>query len=35
MNPELDDPQFEIPKIDLCLEMEKLAVGITKGQYQV
>lgn len=35
MNPELDVPAFEIPKVDLFLEMEKLAVGITKAQYQV
>lgn len=34
MNPELDSPPFEIPKVDLYLEMEKLAVGITKSQYQ-
>lgn len=35
MNPELDSPPFEIPKVDLYLEMEKLAVGITRAQYQV
>lgn len=35
MNPELDKPAFEIPKVDLYLEMEKLAVGITRSQYQV
>lgn len=35
MNPELDSPPFEVPKVDLCLEMEKLAVGITRAQYQV
>lgn len=34
MNPELDSPSFEVPKVDLYLEMEKLAVGITKAQYQ-
>lgn len=34
MNPELDSPPFEIPKVDLFLEMEKLAVGITRAQYQ-
>lgn len=34
MNPELDTPAFEVPKIDLYLEMEKLAVGITRAQYQ-
>lgn len=35
MNPENDSPPFEVPKVDLCLEMEKLAVGITRAQYQV
>lgn len=35
MNPELDTPAFEVPKVDLYLEMEKLAVGITRAQYQV
>lgn len=35
MNPELDEPPFEVPKVDLYLEMEKLAVGITRAQYQV
>lgn len=35
MNPELDEPPFEVPKVDLSLEMEKLAVGITRAQYQV
>lgn len=35
MNPELDSPPFEVAKVDLCLEMEKLAVGITRAQYQV
>lgn len=35
MNPELDSPPFEHPKVDLYLEMEKLAVGITRSQYQV
>lgn len=35
MNPELDSPPFEVPKVDLYLEMEKLAVGITRAQYQV
>lgn len=34
INPELDVPAFQIPKVDLFLEMEKLAVGITKAQYQ-
>lgn len=34
MNPELDSPPFEVPKVDLYLEMEKLAVGITRAQYQ-
>ncbi|XP_037042887.1 vacuolar protein sorting-associated protein 13-like, partial [Bradysia coprophila] len=32
MEPQLDG--FESPKVDLFLEMEKLAVGITKAQYQ-
>lgn len=32
--PELDSPPFEAPKVDLFLEMEKLAVGITRAQYQ-
>lgn len=35
MNPELDSPPFEVPKVDLSLEMETLAVGITRDQYQV
>lgn len=35
MNPELDMPAFEIPKVDLFLEMQKLAVGLTRAQYQV
>lgn len=34
MNPELDVPAFEIPKVDLFLEMQKLAVGMTRAQYQ-
>lgn len=34
INPELDTPPFEVPKVDLYLEMEKLAVGITRTQYQ-
>lgn len=34
MNPELDSPPFEVPKVDLYFEMEKLAVGITRAQYQ-
>jgi len=33
MNPELDDPPFEKPKIDLTLEMEKLNVGLTNTQF--
>ncbi|KMY92020.1 vacuolar protein sorting-associated protein 13 [Drosophila simulans] len=33
MNPELDDPAFEKPKIDLTLEMEKLNVGLTNTQF--
>lgn len=32
MEPQLDG--FDSPKVDLFLEMEKLAVGITKAQYQ-
>lgn len=35
MNPELDVPAFQIPKVDLFLEMQKLAVGLTRAQYQV
>lgn len=35
MNPELDSPPFQVPKVDLYLELEKLAVGISKAQYQV
>lgn len=35
MNPELDTPAFEVPKVDLYLEVEKLAVGITRAQYLV
>lgn len=34
MNPELDKPAFGAPKVDLFLEMQKLAVGITRAQYQ-
>lgn len=34
MNPELEEPPFTTPKVDLYLEMEKLAVGITQAQYQ-
>lgn len=34
MSPEQDSPPFEVPKVDLFLEMEKLAVGITRAQYQ-
>lgn len=34
ISPELDSPPFEIPKIDLNIELEKLAVGITRTQYQ-
>ncbi|EDW71988.1 uncharacterized protein Dwil_GK10679 [Drosophila willistoni] len=33
MNPEFDDPPFEIPKIDLTLEMETLNVGLTSTQF--
>ncbi|XP_026840774.1 vacuolar protein sorting-associated protein 13 [Drosophila persimilis] len=33
MNPELDSPAFQIPKIDLCLEMETLNVGLTNNQF--
>lgn len=33
MNPELDEPAFEKPKIDLTLEMEKLNVGLTNTQF--
>lgn len=32
--PELDTPSFSIPKVQVFLEMEKLAVGIDKEQYQ-
>lgn len=35
MNPELERPAFVTPKIDLDLDMEKLAVGLTRAQYQV
>lgn len=34
INPELDVPAFQIPKVDLFLEMQKLAVGLTRAQYQ-
>lgn len=34
MNPELDVPSFQTPKIDLFLEMQRLAVGVTRAQYQ-
>ncbi|TDG48268.1 hypothetical protein AWZ03_005223 [Drosophila navojoa] len=34
MNPELDEPAFEKPKIDLSLEMETLNVGLTNKQFQ-
>ncbi|KAH8275295.1 hypothetical protein KR026_004712 [Drosophila bipectinata] len=34
MNPELDDPPFERPKIDLTLEMETLNVGLTDTQFE-
>ncbi|EDW02215.1 vacuolar protein sorting-associated protein 13 [Drosophila grimshawi] len=34
MNPELDIPAYEKPKIDLCLEMETLNVGLTNTQFQ-
>ncbi|XP_034653735.1 vacuolar protein sorting-associated protein 13 [Drosophila subobscura] len=33
MNPEFDSPPFQIPKIDLCLEMETLNVGLTNTQF--
>lgn len=33
MNPELDEPAFEKPKIDLSLEMESLNVGLTNKQF--
>ena len=33
MNPEYDDPPFEIPKIDLYLEMDKLNIGLTSAQF--
>lgn len=33
MNPELDVPAFEKPKIDLSLEMETLNVGLTNTQF--
>ncbi|KAH8237095.1 hypothetical protein KR038_004232 [Drosophila bunnanda] len=33
MNPELDEPAFDKPKIDLTLEMEKLNVGLTNTQF--
>lgn len=35
MNPELERPAFVTPKMDLSLDMEKLAVGLTRAQYQV
>lgn len=34
INPELDEPAFQIPKVDLFLEMQKLGIGITRSQYQ-
>lgn len=34
MNPDQESPPFTTPKVDLFLEMEKLAVGITRAQYQ-
>lgn len=34
MNPELDEPAFEKPKVDLSLEMETLNVGLTNKQFQ-
>ncbi|XP_030388188.1 vacuolar protein sorting-associated protein 13 [Scaptodrosophila lebanonensis] len=33
MNPENDSPPFKIPKVDLCLEMETLNVGLTNTQF--
>ena len=35
MTPEYDNPPFEIPKVDLYFEMEKLHVGLTSTQFQV
>lgn len=35
LNPELEQPAFVTPKIDLSLDMEKLAIGLTRAQYQV
>lgn len=35
MNPELERPAFATPKMDLALDMEKLAVGLTRAQYHV
>lgn len=35
MNPELERPAFVTPKINLSLDMEKLAIGLTRAQYQV
>lgn len=32
--PEQDSPKFIVPKCELTLDMDELAVGITKGQYQ-
>lgn len=34
ISPELERPPFVTPKIDLSLEMQKLAIGITRAQYQ-
>lgn len=32
--PEMDIPKFEIPKCILNFDMDQLAIGITKAQYQ-
>lgn len=32
--PEQDSPKFVVPKCELTLDMDELAVGITKAQYQ-
>lgn len=33
-SPQVDNPPFEIPKIDLAIEMKKITLGITKDQYR-
>lgn len=32
--PESDVPAFGTPKVDLFVEMQKLAIGVTRAQYQ-